>query len=272
MVVEYDGTGYFGFQYQPSRPTVQGELEKAIGRITGEEKRVHGAGRTDAGVHAIGQVVNVRLSTRLSLDRLARALNAVLPDDIAVRDLREVPAEFDARRSAQARTYRYCVWNCPVRSPLQARYTCHWSGPLDDQAMELALRPLIGRHDLAAFSGPIEPKRLAAAEAGTATVRRIESIVWTRQGNLLTMEITADAFLPHLVRNVVGVALRVGSGRMRREEVVELLVSRDRRLGPAPAPASGLCLVGVRYDPAWFGGSACSALSAPTDDKGQTGD
>ncbi len=266
MMVEYDGTDYFGFQYQPSHPTVQGELEKAIGRITGEQARAHGAGRTDTGVHATGQVISVRLATDMPIEKLARALNAVLPRDIAVREPREVSAEFDARHSALARTYRYSVWNNPVRSPLYARFTCHWSAPLDVASMAACLRPLVGTRDLAAFSGPIAPER--RSQSGSATIRRIESIEWRRVGGALTMEITANGFLPHLVRNIVGAALRVGSGRMSVEQVASLLASKDRRLGPPPAPPSGLCLIKVRYGSAWPGGSGDTPSDGWPDDNG----
>jgi tRNA pseudouridine38-40 synthase len=180
-------------------------------------------------------------------------MNALLPADVAVRNPREMPADFDARHSARARSYRYAVWNAPVRSPIYARYTCHWRGELDATAMAGALSPLIGTRDLAAFSGPIAPDKRAGVAGEPPTVRRIDEIEWRRRGNLVTMEITANGFLPHMVRNVMGAALWVGSGRIAGGTIAGLLESKDRRLAPPPAPACGLCLVRVKYDLAGFG-------------------
>ncbi len=227
MVVEYDGTDYHGFQYQPRHRSVQGELEKAIGRITGEQIRIHGAGRTDAGVHATGQVINARLASALTVTDLVRALNAVLPSDVAVRNPREMPADFDARHSARARTYRYTVWTGAVRGPTLARYTHHWAGGLDIAAVDEALRSLIGTHDLAAFSGPLARETRVRSGVEPATVRKVEAIDCRRRRNLVTVEITASGFLPHMVRNVMGAVLWVGSGRMARDGIVKLMESRD---------------------------------------------
>jgi tRNA pseudouridine38-40 synthase len=248
MVVEYDGTDFHGFQCQPRHRSVQAELEKAIWRITGEETRIHGAGRTDAGVHAVGQVINVHLATKLPIADLARAVNAVLPPDVSVRDPREMESGFDARHSALARTYRYTVWNTAARSPTLARYTWHWNGNLDDAAIREGLSYLVGTRDFASFSGPIATAREDRADGRSTTIRQVEEIDWRRRGSLVTMEITASGFLPHMVRNIMGAAIRIGSGRMGSADVARLLGARDRRLAPPPAPASGLCLVRVRYD------------------------
>jgi tRNA pseudouridine38-40 synthase len=238
--VEYDGTDYHGFQLQPKRATIQGELERALERVTQQIVRVNGAGRTDAGVHARGQVVSFQSSWRHPLDDLHRALNAVLPVDIAIRDLALADERFHARFSARSRTYVYTVYNNAVRSPLLARFAYHVPSPLDVEAMTEAASALVGCQDVAAFGQP---------PVGTQTVRCVYQAEWrpVSRAGLIEFEIEANAFLRGMVRRIVGSLLQVGSGIKTRDEFVALLASRDLARCGVRAPACGLCLERVSY-------------------------
>ncbi len=230
LVLEYDGTRYAGFQRQSNAITDQAELESSIHRLTGEDVRVTAAGRTDAGVHAVGQVVGFTTRSRLSIVDMQRALNALLPLDIAVRDMRPVDADFHARFSAVRRTYRYTVLNTPVRSPLLRRTTCHVSAPLN---------VLVGQHDFAAFGGPMR--------RGGSTVRTVYRVTCRREGDLVLVEIEANAYLSRMVRHIVGTLLAVGRGALSTADVAAILAAKDRRRAPNAAPAQGLCLVDIGY-------------------------
>ncbi len=249
LVLEYDGTDFAGFQIQPGQRTVQREIESALARVTGEQIRIKGAGRTDAGVHATGQVASLTTSSGLGVETLSRALNANLPPDVAVRLAREVPEGFHARYSAWSRAYWYWVWNAPSPTPLGRRYSYHWPRPIDPEAVQAAARTLVGTHDFASFAGSADPSR---AEAGT-TVRTVIRLACRRQGSLVAIEVEANAFLPKMVRNIVGTLLQVGSGKLRVEQMSEILEARSRAMAGPTAPARGLCLVEVRYPPAALG-------------------
>jgi len=236
--VEYDGTDFFGFQRQATHRTVQGELERALEAVTQQKVRVIGAGRTDAGVHAAGQVVAFRVRWRHPISALERAWNALLPEDIAVWGVEPAPKGFHPRFSARSRYYRYTIWNGPRRSPLHRRYAWVLPEPLDDEAMQEATRILVGEHDFAAFGRP--PR-------GENTVRRILRATWTREGHTLRFDIEGNAFLKHMVRNMVGTLVCVGRGEKPPEWVAEVLESRDRSQCAPPAPACGLCLMGIVY-------------------------
>lgn len=239
--VEYDGTDYAGFQIQLERPTIQGELERALERITQQTVRVHGAGRTDAGVHARGQVISFRVAWGHPLADLQRALNAVLPDSVAVRELSLVDERFHARYSASSRVYRYTVYCNPVRAPMQARFA-HWvPTELDVAAMATAAQALIGQQDFAAFGQP------TVGESTTRVVRAAQWQVMATPG-LLRFEIAANAFLRGMVRRIVGSLLEVGSGRLTVEAFVGLLASHDIARCGARAPACGLCLERVEFE------------------------
>ncbi|MBC7234980.1 MAG: tRNA pseudouridine(38-40) synthase TruA [Chloroflexi bacterium] len=240
-VVEYDGTEYAGFQIQVDRPTIQGELERALRRLTQEAVRVHGAGRTDAGVHAKGQVISFRAAWKHEPVDLQRAMNAVLPQDIAVRDLALAEEGFHARFSASSRMYIYRVWNRPVRSPLWARFAHHVPDALDVSAMVSAARYLLGEQDFRAFGQP---------PVGDSTVRMVHRVGWraANEHGLLCFEIEANAFLRGMVRRIVGSLLQVGIGRWTVNEFADLLASRDIARCAAQAPACGLCLWRVRYE------------------------
>jgi tRNA pseudouridine38-40 synthase len=233
--VAYDGTAYAGFQIQPNAPTVQGELERVLAVICGEPVRITGAGRTDAGVHATGQVIDFRTTSGLGSDELERGVNALLSEDIAVSGLEPAEDWFHARFSATGRTYEYRIRNAPVRDPLWTRREQWHPGELDVAAMRAAAAQLVGRHDFAAF---------AAGESGERTVKRAE---WISEGSILRFEIESDAFLRGMVRGIVGTLLWVGRGKLTVESFAELLAARDRALAGPSAPAKGLCLVAVRY-------------------------
>lgn len=236
--VEYDGSDFLGFQYQARGRTVQGELERAIEKVTQQKVRIVGAGRTDAGVHALGQVIAFNVVWRHSAQDLQRALNAMLPMDIALRDCSVVHFGFHPRYDALWRQYRYVVWNEPVRSPLWQRYAYHVPEPLDVAAMQRASQYLIGSHDFAAFG---------KAPRGDNTVRRVLQAEWIAEGKRLIFEITADAFLRHMVRRIVGTLLQIGRGQRALEEIALLVQGGARRLTTPPAPAQGLCLVKIGY-------------------------
>jgi tRNA pseudouridine38-40 synthase len=236
--VEYDGCDYLGFQIQARGRTIQGELEKALERITQESTRVVGAGRTDAGVHALGQVIAFNSRWRHSSKELHRALNAVLPPEIAISELDLVRSEFHPRYDALWRQYQYVIVNQPVRSPLWQRYAHHVAEVLDVEAMQIASRQLVGVHDFAAFGRPMR---------GEPTQRQVLQAEWSAEDRRLVFTITANAFLYRMVRNIVGSLVRVGRGELAVADMVAMLESRDRAAAGPPAPARGLCLTKVAY-------------------------
>jgi len=241
LTVEYEGTAYRGWQLQPDGPTVQAVLEEALSTALRERVRVRGAGRTDAGVHACGQVAAARVeNVPADLGRLLKSLNALTPDDVAVRDITVVDDGFDPRRHARSRTYEYRVWNAVAPSPFWRRHAWHLPTPVDGAAMDEAARVLEGEHDFAAF-------RAADAEPVRSTVRRVIESRLRLDGRLLVYRIEATAFLKHMVRNVVGTLVEVGRGERSAASVPELLAARDRTRAGATAPPHGLMLVSVRY-------------------------
>jgi tRNA pseudouridine38-40 synthase len=238
VVLEYDGTAYRGSQYQENGPSIQAELESAVEKLTGETVRAAFAGRTDAGVHALGQAAAFDVASGLKPAEFVSGINHFLPADIAVREARVVAAEFDPRRGARSRAYRYRIENRPVRSPIERDRAWHVPKPLDVAAMQRAARRLEGAHDFAAFAGPYE---------GTTarTLRRCE--VRGACGHV-AVEMEAQAFLPHQVRRTVGPLVEVGLGRMTEDELAALLdLATPSSAGPA-APACGLYLVRIAYD------------------------
>ncbi len=244
LALEYEGTAYFGFGIQPGLPTIQGELERALRTTLGHGVRVTPAGRTDAGVHATGQVVSFRTESKLDVAAVQRALNARLPADIVVRRVIEVPEWFDARRSARSRRYRYSIWRGEQRNVWLRRTSYHFSGHLDLDAMREATEKLLGRHDFAAFTrkwGEERRRRLS-------TVRTVFQAEWSNEGQLLHFDIAADAFLRHMVRTIVGSLLWVGRGRLTPEQFGRLLEPGTTTLAGPTAPPHGLTLTGVDYN------------------------
>jgi len=229
--VEYDGTDFAGFQVNPGKRTVQGVLEDAVQRLgDGVAQRVDGAGRTDAGVHATGQVIAFSYGGRLTATELGAALEALLPRDVAIRDLRRTTSTFQPRYAARYREYRYTVWNGP-RSPLRERTALGVRTPLDTAAMARAGSVFIGRHDFSTFGA-----------AGRTSVRTVMAVRVRREGRLVTIDVRADAFLRGMVRRMVAVLLEVGLGRMEETAVRTALAGSGPALDGASAPAKGLCL------------------------------
>lgn len=244
LVLEYDGRDFEGWQVQAgARParTVQGVLAEAVASVTGSAGRLRGAGRTDAGVHALGQVASLAVATRLEPTPLARALNARLPRDVAVLDCRSVPAGWDALRAARGKHYRYRIWNGPTRSPLRAARWHHVREALDVDAMRAAAAHLVGTHDFAAFQ--------AAGSSVRTTVRRLRRATITGEaGGELVLDLEGEGFLRHMVRNLAGTLIEVGRGRWAPERITAILASRDRAEAGPTAPALGLELVAVQDD------------------------
>ncbi len=242
LTLAYDGTAYVGWQRQPSGASVQACLEDALRPFEGRAVTVHGAGRTDAGVHALAQVASVALSTTHPPATLQRALNAVLPADIRVLAVEDMPADFHARFSATGKIYEYRIVNAPHLSPFLCRYAWHVAPSLDLAAMVEGSRALVGRHDFAAFQA-------TDSDVGH-TCRTIEHLTWTAGGGPdrpLVMRIEGDGFLRHMVRNIAGTLVEVGLGRWPPARITGILASRDRTQAGKAAPALGLFLVGVRY-------------------------
>jgi len=237
MVLAYDGTDFKGWQRQPDERTVQGVVEEAVFRITRKRASVHGAGRTDAGVHAMGQVASFKVATRLTEGDLIRALNAVLPWDVRILDLKKAPAGFHARRSARSKVYRYRIILSPRIGPFDFRYALHWPCPLDLRAMRRAAALFVRRADFTAFSSNRERNPVRA-------VRRSEI---RKKGDEIVYTVEAEGFLRYMVRTIVGTLLEVGRGRLAPEDIDEIFRRRERLLAGATAPAKGLCLVRVGY-------------------------
>jgi tRNA pseudouridine38-40 synthase len=233
--VAYDGTAYAGFQVQPNARTVQGELERALSGVCNEAVRVTGAGRTDAGVHASGQVIDFRTASALDGARIGRGVNALLPEDIAVSALEPAGEDFHARFSATGRTYEYRIRHAPERDPLERSRELHIPGPLEVAAMREASGRLVGRRDFSSFA------------AGPGGVRAVRSAVWCQDGPRLRFEITAEAFLRGMVRAIVGTLLWVGRGKIDAATFGKIVEGNDRALAGPSAPANGLCLIAVEY-------------------------
>ena len=229
--MEYDGTEFAGFQLQKGARTVQGELEAALSRLSGGQRQpVVGAGRTDAGVHASGQVIAFTYPGSLSVEALTDALNGTLPPDVAVRDLRRAPAGFNPRYAARYRDYRYSIWNGP-RSPLRERTALWVRHELDVAAMTRAASAFEGRHDFSAVGG-----------ADPQPVRTVHRLRVRRSRSLVTVDVRADAFLRGMVRRIVAVLLAVGKGQLDPSDVPGLLTAGRAALRGSAAPARGLCL------------------------------
>jgi tRNA pseudouridine38-40 synthase len=246
VVLEYDGTGFSGWQQQAARRTVEGELKQALERLTGKRITVYGAGRTDAGAHAQGQVVNFQLPEgSIPVSRLVAALNAKLPSDVSALRAAVVPDAFHARYSAIGRRYRYRYLDRPARPALERDRCWHLMAPLEERAMGKAARALVGRHDWTSFCSASEPPG--------ARTRSLRSATVNRRGEFVELELEAEGFLRGLVRGIAGALAEVGSGRRPPGWLGELLAARDRKRAAddkvRTAPARGLTLMEVIYRP-----------------------
>jgi tRNA pseudouridine38-40 synthase len=239
LTLEYDGTAYCGWQFQAGQDSIQARVEDALKRIFSEPVRVRAAGRTDAGVHARGQVAAFRLPRPFPAEDLKRALNRLLPPDIAVTEAISAADSFDPRRHARSRSYEYRVLNQQTRSAFEFRYSWLVRDPLDIDAMNEAASIFLGEHDFASM-------RSLGSDEHTS-LRHVLLSEWRRDGRLFTYHVEATAFLRHMVRTMVAVMVEVGRGISSPQRILHLLESRNRALAPAPAPACGLYLVKVNY-------------------------
>lgn len=241
LLLQYDGSPYHGWQVQPGLVTIQGLLQEAATRITGEPAAMRGAGRTDAGVHALGQVAHFRTLSPLPCHDLCRALNALLPRSIAVLDAQDAPPSFDSRYSALAKTYRYRMLLRRCRSPLEEGRLWHIPYPLRIAPMRQAAAALTGRLDFSSFR--------AAGCASRTAVRNLTDIRLRRSGDHLTIDFTGEGFLRHMVRALVGTLVETGRGRFHPDDMQHILQARDRSRAGLTAPPQGLCLMAVHYPP-----------------------
>jgi tRNA pseudouridine38-40 synthase len=242
LTVAYDGTRYAGWQVQPELPTVQAELEQAWQQITGETVRLTASGRTDAGVHAWGQVVGVSTECDRAADLIVRGLNAVLPEDIIVRDAVEAPPNFHATYDALRKCYRYLIHNSSVRPLFDRSYVWHVPTPLDAEAMHRAGQGLVGRHDFASFE--------STGSERTSTVRTVTRLEVQRSAesfDRIQIEIEGDGFLYNMVRAIAGTLVEIGRGSRNEAWMTEVLAFRDRRQAGQTAPPQGLFLWRVEY-------------------------
>lgn len=242
LVLEYNGSTFFGFQKQPGHPTIQEALEKALSGFFDRKMKISAAsGRTDAGVHAEGQVVNFKTASVHELWQIQKGLNALLPSPVAVKDIEEVPLDFHARYSARSKVYEYRIWNHPCRSPLIAGRAFHVPYPLDLAKMRKAAKAFMGRHDFHSFTS------VSGIKKDRSCVRTIKYFQIKRQGHLITMCVEADGFLYHMVRNMAGTILEVGRGRRTPEDIKAILKAKNRCLAGVTASAEGLTLIRVTY-------------------------
>ena len=262
MTVAYDGSGYVGWQVQPNGPSVQTSVEKAIFKLTGEDITVLAAGRTDSGVHALGQVINFRTGSPIPVEGFRKALVKFLPPDITVRDVVEVPDEFHSTFSTRWKSYRYVIHNSPDRNPFLRNYSLHQHGALDTIAIHQAAQVLTGTHDFRSFESHWPNKSSSVRTVYRLTVRRQRFCpLWfggqdtgpsdEDAGDFIWFDIAGNGFLYNMVRAIVGTLLPVGRGRRTTEEVRNILEKMDRSQGGDTAPATGLYLVRVEYDDEW---------------------
>jgi len=238
--MEYDGTRYHGFQLQANLPTIQGEAEKALWKLTGKGTRVIGASRTDTGVHAKGQVVSFMTGSPLPPQTFIKGLNHYLPRDIAVKAAYRVDNYFNARRSALSREYNYYILNSLTRSPIGQGFTYFVAGHLDIEVMNQACRGLIGEHDFASFATRLEPRV-------KSTIRNAHRAEVKKEEELAIFNMVANSFLPHQVRNTVGALIRVGLGKMSIDEFYSIIEAKEPGLAGPTVPAHGLCLTRINY-------------------------
>ncbi len=239
MIIAYEGTAYAGFQLQKNGPTIQAELEKAIARITGEKIHIYGAGRTDAGVHAKGQVIHFQAYSKLADEKFQKAMNSLIPADIVVRDIYEVPIDFHARYSAKSKTYCYRIYNSEERPLFERNIVYHYRWALNIPRMQETLGFLIGEKDFKSFQ--------ASGSTVLDTNRVVNFCYMESNGPLITFTINANGFLYHMVRNIVGTLIMIGRDKLEPSSMERIILARDRGKAGPTAPAIGLCLEEVFY-------------------------
>lgn len=237
IVLSYDGTDYHGWQSQPDKNTIQDTLEDVLAKIARKKIPVAGAGRTDAGVHALGQVANFKAALKMSDPELFKALNSLLPDDIRILDIRRVPLDFHARRNAKGKVYQYRIWQAPEITPFICRYVLHWPYPLDIRLMRDAARLFQRTGDYSGFSS----NRLLPP------VRNVVRSELRKKGDELVYTVEAGGFLRYMVRTIVGTILEVGRGKVPLDKIERIFHEKERTLSSPTAPAKGLCLLKVIY-------------------------
>ncbi|MBN1126767.1 MAG: tRNA pseudouridine(38-40) synthase TruA [Sedimentisphaerales bacterium] len=240
MTIQYDGTAYHGWQSQRNADTVQQQISESIERLTTRPVRLFGSSRTDAGVHALGQVAHFHIDCPVPTENFRKALNKILPDDIVITDVTEVAPDFDAIKDTRSKRYRYTICTAKVPPVMQVRFCWHRPGTLNAEAMQTAAACLIGRHDFKSFA--------SAADKRQSSVRTILGSSVQGEGPWIYYEVEADGFLYNMVRNIVGTLVEIGRGRWRVERMQKILAARDRTLAGSLAPACGLCLLEIRYD------------------------
>lgn len=248
LILSYDGSEFAGWQVQPDAATVQGTLASAIGRVTGEKVLPQGSGRTDAGVHALAQVVTFVTESSVPTVNFVKALNDALPASVRVLEVTEAAADFHARHSARAKTYRYRIYRAAICPPFLARYVWHYPYPLDEPAMVRAAELMEGEHDFTSFAA-VDPERghEGVPVSPPSNLRRIFSSNWDRRGEEFVYTVRGSGFLHHMVRNLVGTFILVGKGTLQPADLTRILEARNRSAAGATAPASGLYLVNVEY-------------------------
>jgi tRNA pseudouridine38-40 synthase len=240
LLIEYDGTHYQGWQVQPKGPTIQGVLEERLGLLTGEAIQLFGSGRTDSGVHALGQVAHFKTNSPMDIRSMQRALNSLLPPDMVIQKIEEVDEDFHARRHSKSKVYEYRILNRNLRSAFQRGFVWHIPQKIKFKEMEKATRRLIGEHDFSSFRSTGSPTQ--------TTVRRVIRAEWKKGRNgLIRFEIEANGFLKQMVRSIVGTLVEVGKGKIKGEDFQGILDSKDRKKAGPTAPAKGLFLKEVKY-------------------------
>jgi tRNA pseudouridine38-40 synthase len=248
LLLVYDGSDFCGWQVQPDRPTIQGELSDAIERITGERILPQGSGRTDTGVHALGQVASFRIGAPIPPANLMRALNRTLPESIRILQAEIAPAGFHARHSAVEKTYEYRIYRGEICPPTLARYVYALNWPLDLDAMRQAARHILGEHDFSSFAtGDPDTSSRETGQIERNCIRSIHESLWTIEADLWTYRVTGNGFLHHMVRNLVGTFIEVGRGSLSADAIPEILAARSRSAAGPTAPARGLFLLSVKY-------------------------